>query len=179
LTVVSESSEIPERCLRCYAPGAVLIALSLRLLAPAPWGMVFVLALIVLASISGPAMAAWYLGRQRKSDRRAFLLGLALVNAICLGVFVDVGLRSSAGMFTGFLVLAGLAWAVAMCLGSLSSAAGGRLWDRYRVFARAGLCVRCGYDLRGTPSGRCPECGTGFEATRTAASPTGSADEEH
>jgi hypothetical protein len=25
---------------------------------------------------------------------------------------------------------------------------------------RAGLCRRCGYDLRGSPGGRCPECGT-------------------
>lgn len=25
---------------------------------------------------------------------------------------------------------------------------------------RAGLCVRCGYDLRGTPGRPCPECGT-------------------
>ena len=26
---------------------------------------------------------------------------------------------------------------------------------------RTGLCLRCGYDLRGsTDSGRCPECGT-------------------
>lgn len=25
---------------------------------------------------------------------------------------------------------------------------------------RAGRCCNCGYDLRGSPSGRCPECGT-------------------
>jgi hypothetical protein len=179
LTVVSESPEVPERYLRWYAPGAILIALLLRLLAPAPWNMGFALSLIVLASISGPAMAAWYLGPRRKSARYAFLLGLALVNAICLGVFVDLGLRSGDSILTGLLVLGGLAWVVTMCLGSLSFAASSRVWKRHRVFAEAGLCAHCGYDLRGTSSGRCPECGTAVAATETPAPPAGSTGEQH
>jgi hypothetical protein len=28
-----------------------------------------------------------------------------------------------------------------------------------RVWAAHGLCVKCGYDLRGNESGQCPECG--------------------
>jgi hypothetical protein len=36
--------------------------------------------------------------------------------------------------------------------------------------ARAGLCPRCGYDLRGLSGGRCPECGTAVPARAEALS---------
>jgi hypothetical protein len=32
---------------------------------------------------------------------------------------------------------------------------------------RQGLCVRCGYNIWGLDTPRCPECGTGFDLTRT------------
>ena len=35
-------------------------------------------------------------------------------------------------------------------------------WRR-RLRARRGLCLACGYDLRGSGGGRCPECGAGAE----------------
>jgi hypothetical protein len=42
----------------------------------------------------------------------------------------------------------------------LTGLPGAYLWWRDRLPIRAGCCRKCGYDLTGNVSGRCPECGT-------------------
>jgi hypothetical protein len=53
------------------------------------------------------------------------------------------------------------AWLVPSCvlLGACSAAAFLRTPLRRMMRRRAGKCEYCGYDLRGTPGGRCTECG--------------------
>jgi hypothetical protein len=41
---------------------------------------------------------------------------------------------------------------------------------RHRLWRRAGFCGRCGYNLRGNTTGRCPECGNPIKADVRAAS---------
>jgi hypothetical protein len=49
------------------------------------------------------------------------------------------------------------------------------VWSKYQhclPFDQRGLfCPKCGYDLTGNESGRCPECGTGVPTQPTAAVP--------
>ena len=62
----------------------------------------------------------------------------------------------------GFWFFAVPQWAIAV---PLAGAAAWGLW-RGRTLRRraiAGHCLRCGYDLRGSP-GRCPECGAAGQA---------------
>jgi hypothetical protein len=56
-------------------------------------------------------------------------------------------------------------WALALPLAAWPAA----WWLLARRRARAGLCPRCGYDLRATPD-RCPECGATSAATGRAGS---------
>lgn len=44
-----------------------------------------------------------------------------------------------------------------------ASGIAGLLW-KTRPSVVPGHCAACGYDLRRVPAGRCPECGTGFNA---------------
>jgi hypothetical protein len=67
-------------------------------------------------------------------------------------------------------------WFLFLAFAILPAARGARaLRRRRRLLRAAGLCVRCGYDLRATPQ-RCPECGAsaasaGPEARPSAGSP--------
>lgn len=74
---------------------------------------------------------------------------------------VDLGIDASAPeWYSSFpVVLLGMFYASAMALWGLSI-----LWRCRRLVGRLtdDLCVQCGYDLRGQPIPRCPECGTPF-----------------
>jgi hypothetical protein len=53
-----------------------------------------------------------------------------------------------------------------LVLAVLQYAAIGYYLDRRQLRrrrVREGRCLRCGYDLRGSPGPRCPECGTQFD----------------
>jgi hypothetical protein len=49
---------------------------------------------------------------------------------------------------------------IALGLILLLSALGWLLYRRSRRYIPPGYCQKCGYDLTGNESGRCPECGT-------------------
>jgi len=63
-------------------------------------------------------------------------------------------------------------WWVVLVVGALPAVRVLRVVRRYKTLRRvnAGLCLRCGYDLRATP-GRCPECGTAPAPQETVAPP--------
>ncbi len=68
----------------------------------------------------------------------------------------------------GTLVVHTPAWPVCVTWGALTAA----LWFRHRRRARRlgeNHCARCGYDLTGNVSGRCPECGQTIALRQRAA----------
>lgn len=69
----------------------------------------------------------------------------------------------------------GPAWFWTCLFGFVPAVAMIRRPSRRRELRRKlGLCVKCGYDLRGLPEPRCPECGTQIMGWSAAASPPGS-----
>jgi hypothetical protein len=77
----------------------------------------------------------------------------AIIGGVLL-LCVPVYFRSTRGMFIveGSTVVFTLLWAVFCAIPTNRR-------NAMRVWAAHGLCTKCGYDLRGNDSGRCPECG--------------------
>ena len=81
----------------------------------------------------------------------------------------------AAGAIVGMFFIPGGFWqiiklvALAILLGGCSAIIILVFYDgRTRWRRQEGLCIRCGYDLRATESGRCPECGAKVAARRHA-----------
>jgi len=99
--------------------------------------------------------------------RGAFGLGLALL-ATWIWHSVDIT-REGEGAFIVFLVPCCLILPAAIIV----TLAGGVLALR-QEFSKGpvpGSCTKCGYDLRGLPEPRCPECGTPFDPTSAPTKP--------
>ena len=98
-----------------------------------------------------------YLARPltRKPLRRCFL-------GFCISM--EVAPFPMGSGVTTILVASGPIWPVAVCLAAypvafVAVAFGVPRARRYRR-RKGGRCVQCGYDMRGSPTGQCPECGT-------------------
>jgi hypothetical protein len=85
-----------------------------------------------------------------------WLLGGAIMLAFGVWGAVTVKMQLAYGLAGSSSIAMGVMTFYPYVRDTLSSAF--RLRVRRRR-ARSGLCVRCGYDLRGLPHLRCPECG--------------------
>ncbi len=128
--------------------GALLIAADIALVRGAEVGVLLVLVF---------GVAAFY--PSTKDARVAVALSsVSILHAAAVSVWRTYCVRGdvfSQSVTTAFFGL--VAWGV-VCLVLLPVALCALLWLRRRRFP-PGHCQRCGYDLTGNVSGRCPECG--------------------
>ena len=102
-------------------------------------------------------------------------MGMVACEESDIQLFVDQRQAWNDAKTTGgqscFAMRLSILWPMALNTGGLA------LWvllysGRQRSERRAGLCLKCKYDLRGNLSGRCPECGTPILPSHKLDAPT-------
>jgi predicted RNA-binding Zn-ribbon protein involved in translation (DUF1610 family) len=106
---------------------------------------------------------AWYLiGKLGAGIRGRRLVGWTISGVMIDGAYDGIAATAMAG---NWLVHAAAAAGVLLLVGALHIV--GRRQSLRMRFAGSTACQSCGYDLTGTPSGVCPECGASFAARPT------------
>jgi hypothetical protein len=107
----------------------------------------------------GAAWTVWALTHRRALA--AFVV-LAAAAASPFFIWIEAGthgpwyIQSEMAAIMGSMAATALAWHLVVGLVLLAWARGP---GRREFRTRAGKCIACGYDLRGTPAALCPECG--------------------
>jgi hypothetical protein len=148
--------------------GALLLGLALRLsliLIPlwlSSWHWAVWIALYAGVCLSFLTIICWPLRAYRIVLLAAlgFCIGDGLVNLVELLVYYDPRRVYPWYLMAGnFLAWQVILWGVLAGLLSVAVWARNRYWPLHVP----GHCVNCGYNLRGLPEPRCPECGQPFE----------------
>jgi len=116
---------------------------------------------LCLVYLGGLAGSAWPLRSYNVAVRTTLVASACFASVGFLNVLLTfpghASKRLVRGIMSAPLLFIGL-WAVSCLILCVVVLLRKRYWPVYAP----GQCVRCGYDLRGLPNPRCPECGTSF-----------------
>lgn len=143
------------------------VRLAMLLLGPyaARWPSLFRYGLFPLVCLLGLVAVSWPLRSYRDTAiaTLAACVGNTAVNLACLVMYLP-GTPGTQGR-TWFVQISLAMTAVVLIwsvIGALACCAV-RVRNRYLPLRTPGYCVQCGYNLRGLPLPRCPECGLAFD----------------
>ncbi len=145
--------------------------LLVMILDPSPgsrdWFVAFFFAWLWLAPVAFAPWINWYLPIGHPARREQKMLLIAMSQAVQISfpfiLMVKVSGLITSSSLAGFAGTVATAVVLTTGLQIIGAFVVGRIFDGIyaglRRFARPGECLRCGYDLRGSVSGVCPECG--------------------
>lgn len=149
----------PIALLRYYGAGVAILILLMWI--TGPFADCIVGSLLCVATSPLMLYCSYCVSPQNSRIKRRFRLYLGMITGIaCTILFSYSGVEVRTVSLPDGVLLGVCAAVTAYLLAIISDFIGSLLFDHVRAFRAEGLCEVCGYDLRGSVSGICPECGT-------------------
>lgn len=155
--VLEEDSNAPFRLVKAFGLVILPIALALRVLTSSSG---FAEAVIILIASQAVLVRAFH-ATDRENVRWGFRVRLSVLVGIAWGVlFSYSGVRVRHFSLGDALIMGAIGAALTHAIGMVFSIPVSFYCRRARRFRGELECRECGYDLRGTTTRICPECGT-------------------